>query len=725
MVVLALVFGIGAFYAATHVLVSRLKGMELEGATQAGQQTRAAMEYDTEQLRKLTRSYAEWNEAFKFAHGQDKAFMGRNFAPSFLQSIDVDLVWVLSPTGELLGSAATAGEDSDRLVPIARELTRRVLKILDNPAVARSVDATHRYVSANGALYNLGMARITRDDQSGDAGTLVFARRWDKVRMQSLSALVQRQVTVQPPLIGESPADPVHERSAEEFHVHVWLYQPDGQPAAVLNAEWKRDLVAAARRTTITAICVLVGGFLGLVLLVLLRLRRTEHEVIAHQGRLVAQARTDVLTGLHNRSILGDLRAAEPGATHGAVLYIDIDRFKMLNDSLGHAAGDTILRTVAKRLLAMVPHGDKVVRLGGDEFLVIAAGVASREDATQLARRIGEKFKEPIVVADTPVRVTLSIGAALCPADADTLEKAIRCADAALYHVKERGRNGYQLYDREMTRRQDESDSLRDALERAVREDRITVDYQPQYHTDTNELVGLEALARWDDPALGRVAPVHFIPLAEQTGLIDALGHRILRLVCSQLAQWRTRGLAVKPVCINLSARQFENPALVDDIRAVAREFDIEPQLLVFDIPESVLTNQSVLTTGALQQLRAQGYRIAIDDFGTGYSSLSHLRLKPVSTIKIDRSFIRDLLSEGGSNAVVNSILDIARHYGLNVVAEGVETQAQLDRLRELRCGAVQGFYLSKPVTAQECAALLPDPSRRGAAPASYLHRVK
>jgi diguanylate cyclase (GGDEF)-like protein len=726
MLVLAVLFGIGALYVSTHVLVSRIEALEHASALQASQQIQGAMEYDAEQLRKLTHSYADWDETDKFARGHTGSYMQSNYTPTSLRSIDVDFIWIVNLQGALLASAQTAPQGGNRVVAAPADLSRQILKVLENREPVLHADPRHRFVRIDGNLYSLGLARISNGQEIGDAGTLVFARQWSPDRLHGLASIVRRDISLQAPLTNESPDDPVHAVSATDYHVHAWLFAPDNQPAVVLNARWTRDLMIAARHTIVTVICVLVAGFLGLVLLLLLRLRNAEDEVIAHQGRLVAQARTDVLTGLHNRSMLGDLKASEPGANKAAVLYIDIDHFKMLNDTLGHAAGDAILRVVARRLVATVSGHDKVIRMGGDEFLIIAGGVANHAGLAQLARRVSEKFLDPIEVAENPVCVTLSIGAALCPADADTLEKTIRCADVALYHVKERGRNGYQLFDREMTRRQDESESLRDALERAVREDLIKVDYQPQYDTDSGALIGFEALARWDDPALGRVAPTHFIPLAEQSGLIDLLGQRVLRTVCGQLAEWRAGGLPVKPVCINLSAKQFENPGLADNIRNVTLEFDVEPQLLTFDITESVLMNRSALTGSTLQQLRALGFRIAIDDFGTGYSSLSYLRLMPVSAIKIDRSFIRDLLASGGSDALVHSIVDIARHFGMNVVAEGVESQAQLLRLRELRCGAVQGFFLNKPLSPQDCADLLrPGPPGREDSQGPLLRSVK
>ena len=451
LLVLALLFGVGAFVLSSKVLVARLGEVERQNAAQAAQQLQAAMEYEAEHLRVLASSYSEWVDAFEFAQGRNAGYMDTNFAPEYLRNIDVDLVWALDLDGRLLASAASGEQDSEHVIPVPDDLTRQVLQALGDPVAARDLQPDHRYVQVDGALYSLAAKRISMDDLTGDAGTLVFARRWDETRMAALTRLVRRGVTLLQPPAGESPEHLVHEDSSGELHVHSWLMQPDGSPAVLLSLDWQREHMDAARRTTIMVILGLVAGFLALAVLLVMRLRRTEAELLKHQGRLVAMARTDVLTGLHNRSILDELQATEPGANRAAVLYIDVDRFKGLNDSLGHAVGDEILRAVASRLQAAVAGTDLVVRLGGDEFLIIARDVAEPEVLAQLARRICHGFTDPLKVTGSAVYVTLSVGAARCPHDSRTLEGAIRLADIALYQVKERGRNGFHLYDGDQT----------------------------------------------------------------------------------------------------------------------------------------------------------------------------------------------------------------------------------------------------------------------------------
>jgi diguanylate cyclase (GGDEF)-like protein len=510
------------------------------------------------------------------------------------------------------------------------------------------------------------------------------------------------------------------------MHVNAWLLQPDGRPAAVVNIDWQRDLLVAARRATLATIVTLIAGFLALTALLALRLRRSEAAVLRHQRSLANQAGTDALTGLRNRSALDELTQSIAKAGSAAVLYIDVDRFKALNDAHGHAAGDDILREVAQRLQSTVTSRDHVVRLGGDEFLLVVLDVTARDSLARIAARVRELFSSPVQATGAVVQVNLSIGAALYPSDGSSLTEVIRSADLALYEAKDGGRDGYRIYDSELGRRKADADAMRDALERAIREDMVGVEYQPQHNAVTGELTGFEALARWQDATLGHVPPTRFIPLAEQHGMIDALGQQVIHAVCAQLHDWRSRGLAVRPVSINLSVRQFESGELLDFIRDTTRRFGVEPQLLTFEITESVFMAQTGPHVAVLHRLRALGFHIAIDDFGTGYSSLSYLRLLPVSTIKIDRSFIHDLDSSAAGGALVRSILDIAYHFGLRVVAEGVETQAQLARLRELQCETVQGFLFNRPLPASLCEPLLASPqSRRDSAITQPLRIVK
>jgi diguanylate cyclase (GGDEF)-like protein len=725
LVLVAALFGALVFVITSRVLLGNLQQLENESARQTSLQIGSAFAFDTEHLQRLATSYAEWEDTFAYVRGGASGYLDANYTPSLLESIDVDHVWILDSQGRLVGSASRQVTPAEEAVPVDAALLRDFSRYAGNQFQLRSATPERRFMNLSGRLYSIAARKITRDDLSGDAGTLVFARLWMQGRIDRIAELTRRKLSISPPLAGEGPDSVVLVEHGGEMHVHTWLLQPDGRPAAVVDIDWQRDLLVAARRATLITIVTLIAGFLLLTALLALRLRRSEDAVLRHQRSLANQAGTDALTGLRNRSALEEVsQAVKEGSA--AVLYIDVDRFKALNDSFGHAAGDEILREVAQRLQSTVAPRDQVVRLGGDEFLLVLMDVDSREALARIALRVRDQFVAPIKVAGSLVQVTLSIGAALYATDGNTLNEVIRCADLALYEAKEGGRNGHCVYDSELGRRKADADAMRDALARAIRDRGVTVEYQPQHSTHTGELTGFEALARWQDAALGQVPPSRFIALAEQHGMIDALGQQVIQSVCEQLHGWRSRGIPVRPVSINLSARQFDSGTLLDFIRDTTRSFGVEPQLLTFEITESVFMAQAGPQVDVLHRLRALGFHIAIDDFGTGYSSLSYLRLLPVSTIKIDRSFVHDLDGSEAGSALVRSILDIASHFGLRVVAEGVETHEQLLRLRELRCEAVQGYLLNRPMSASSCEQLLLIPAgRRDSATTQSLRIVK
>lgn len=726
LVLASLLFGLLVFGLASRVLLGNLQQLEDEAARQASLQVGSSFSYDTEHLQRLAATYAEWDDSYAFVRGENADYLDQNYSPTLLETIDVDHVWVLDSGGHLRGSASRQEAPADVAVPADASLTAGFMRYAGNQFEMRRAAPGRGFLNLSGQLYSIAAKKITRNDLSGDAGTLIFARRWSQGRIERIAELARRPLTIMPLVPGETPGQTVHAEADGAMHVHAWLLQPDGQPAAMIDIDWKRDLLLAARHATLATIIALIGGFLALTGLLALRLRRSEEAVLLHQNRLASQARTDALTGLRNRTALDDVAQSVAGSAGAAVLYIDVDRFKALNDSLGHAGGDDILRVVAQRLGGVVSPRDHVVRLGGDEFLVVVMDVKSRETLAQIARRVREQFQDHIQAGSSMVQVSLSVGACLYPGDANTLTEAIRCADLALYEAKAGGRNGYRIYDADLGRRKADLDGMRDALERALRANRISVEYQPQHNTTTGDLTGFEALARWHDPELGMVPPSRFIPLAEQYGLIDSLGEQVIESVCRQLHDWRSRGVPLRPVSVNLSVRQFDSGTLLELIQEKTRSFGVEPQLLVFEITESVFMDQTGVHANALHQLRSLGYHIAIDDFGTGYSSLSYLRLLPVSTIKIDRSFIHDLDGTEAGSALVRSIVDIAYHFGLNVVAEGVETHAQLVRLRELRCDTVQGYFLNRPMSARECEQLLvANPGRRDTATTQPLRIVK
>ncbi len=415
----------------------------------------------------------------------------------------------------------------------------------------------------------------------------------------------------------------------------------------------------------------------------------------------------DHLTDLPNRTLFVDLVQREIPQAHRhqqrfGILFIDLDRFKVVNDSMGHAAGDTVLVEVAKRLRHAVREVDVVGRQSGDEFLVLARDVTNWEALGEMADRILRSVEAPVPVGASFAHVSASIGIALYPDDAGDYEALLKSADIAMYQAKALGRARYSFFHSELNTRLQANLELEHDLSAAIATSQLVMHYQPQLDAQTGELVGVEALVRWQHPKHGLLYPGAFIGLAEECGKIAEMGVWTLRESCRQMAQWKARGLNVGVMAVNVSALEFRDHRLLDSVQAALAESGIDPQDLEVEITESVLMQETDTSQRIIERLRALGVGIAIDDFGTGYSSLAYLkRLKP-NQLKIDRSFVSDTATDSDSRAIVRGVVGLATALGLNVVAEGVETQEQLQFLRESGCHTLQGYYLGRPVTVEQ-----------------------
>ena len=422
-------------------------------------------------------------------------------------------------------------------------------------------------------------------------------------------------------------------------------------------------------------------------------------------------AHADALTGLPNRHSLHQtlpaLLAAEGSRGRLAVMYFDVDNFKDINDSHGHGFGDRILTALAERLRDSVRPQDMVVRMGGDEFVIIARDVVDHQSIEHLAQSILAHLEQPIMADSVAAQVRASIGIGVFPEDGADAEELMKNADIALYQAKARGRSCYQFFTADMNESFRERIFLERDLRSALRTEQIFVEYQPLVDLQGDRPPELEALLRWHHPERGLVPPAKFIPIAEHCGLMNELGEEVLRLVCRQLRSWLDDLVPVVPVAINVSPRQFDSGGLAKLVAGIAGEYQIDPTLLHIEITESALMvhSQNVLST--LRSLRAMGIKISVDDFGTGYSSLSYLKHLPIDCLKIDRSFINDMSNDRRDVALVRGIIGIAASLSMRVVAEGVETRQQALQLRELNCHAAQGYYFHRPMSADKCRALL------------------
>jgi diguanylate cyclase (GGDEF)-like protein/PAS domain S-box-containing protein len=381
-----------------------------------------------------------------------------------------------------------------------------------------------------------------------------------------------------------------------------------------------------------------------------------------------------------------------------ALCYIDLDRFKTANDTLGHGAGDELLKIVGARLSQCLREGDIVARLGGDEFAVVVTDVQRSEDAAIVAEKIIDAIRQPLTVGGHELYVTASVGISLFPADSADMNELVKNADIALYHAKEQGKNTYRFYSKEINALTVEHLKLESDLRKAVERDELFLVYQPQIDLTSNRIHGVEALLRWQHPSLGLISPAKFIPLAEETGLIVPIGDWVLQTACRQLQRWDQAGLPPLSMSVNLSTLQFRRKGLVSFISQTLNQAAIDPGRLELEITESTLMGNPDEAGMILRVIAELGVRVSIDDFGTGYSSLSYLRRFPVDVLKIDQSFVREISSSLDDRAIAQAVIALARSMELMVVAEGVETEDQLSILKALDCDRVQGYLLSRPL---------------------------
>ena len=431
-----------------------------------------------------------------------------------------------------------------------------------------------------------------------------------------------------------------------------------------------------------------------------------------HEAELEYQANHDSLTGLPNRSLLRDrieqaIAKAQRDAMRVAVVFVDLDHFKLINDSLGHHIGDRLLLEVADRLMACVRSHDTVARQGGDEFVLVLTEQHDADETLAIVKRLLEVISQPWVNDGQEYGLGCSIGISCYPQDGDDPDALLRCADIAMYKAKTSGRSTYHVYTPELNQAVSERLELENSLRHALERDEFRVYYQPRVDVASGRIIGAEALIRWDCPGKGLIPPDRFISIAEETGLIIPIGQWILQEACRQNRAWQRAGLPSISVSVNLSPIQFRHAGLVQSVADALQQAELDPAWLELELTESFVMHDAERINVAMQALKALGVDIAVDDFGTGYSSLSYLKRFPVDRLKVDKSFVRDIDNDPDDAAIVRAIITLGHALGLKVVAEGVETHAHLAFLQQHGCDELQGYYFSRPVPAAEMEALL------------------
>ncbi|MBI4808083.1 MAG: EAL domain-containing protein [Nitrosomonadales bacterium] len=414
----------------------------------------------------------------------------------------------------------------------------------------------------------------------------------------------------------------------------------------------------------------------------------------------------DVLTGLPNRTLLHDRIKQHVAAAHRdkqrfALMFIDLDRFKYVNDSMGHAVGDQLLQAVATRLQENVREGDTVSRIGGDEFVILLRETDT-DGAAHVAQSLLDMLHQPYEIDGMRIPIHASIGISIYPDNGLDIGTLIKHADVAMYRAKEDGRNSFRFFTTEMDSRINQLFSMEKDLRLALERNEFHLCFQPQMDIASGRLCGAEVLIRWNHPEKGAISPAEFIPVAEETGLIIAIGDWVLHTTCKKIAAWRRQGMLPLPIAINLSLRQLLQPDFAQQVATVLEKYDVPPNELELEVTESIMLNDAQVALNFLDKMRDLGVRLSIDDFGTGYSSLSYLKKMPIHKLKIDKSFVSDIQTDPNDEAIVRSIIALGHQFKLSVIAEGIERQEQMDYLKTLGCDEMQGYFYARPLTEED-----------------------
>ena len=729
---------------AARGLMGSFGQVERSATRQKTEQVYRAFEADLRQLFISDRDYAEWDAAEEYIQTRDPAFIEGNFSVETLTSMHVDLVWIIDRDGKDIYSTLVDRRSKTAVTPAPRAMLEQFRRFQTKERTLRERSPAERTVQTSHGLAAVSAVEISRSDYSDPTGAIMlFARFIEQADIQRVQETSQLPVVMVPLAASRGrkatlPADvsawaakaktPTYVRTIDGEHItgYALIRDIDLRPVAVFATSGPREISALGSRTTWYLLSSVVALFLafgataaGLVLR-LLKMQKREFEHRQHaaeqkrlnEHNLAKQAQQDALTGLPNRLYLHArlprlLQKMAGSDRLLAVVYLDVDNFKNVNDSRGHNCGDQLLQVVGRRLRAAVSTHDVVARMGGDEFVIVASLMPDLETIDRFAERLQAAVCADMVIEKQTVNVSASMGLAVYPRDGADMETLFKHADIALFQAKEAGRSCHRFFAADMNARLSDYVALEQALRHAIGTSQIYMEYQPIVDLQDGRVVSLEALMRWRHPQMGMIPPTRFVPVAEKSGLIMDIGQIALREVLAQQRAWLDAEVPVVPVAVNVSPMQLERLDFAALVSRMAADAGVDPKWVRFEITESAMMKEPEKLVGTLQTLRNGGSQVLIDDFGTGYSSLSYLDRLPVDILKIDRAFVRDMVREGGHSPIVDAVIDMARRLKLRTVAEGVETVEQAMLLRERGCDYAQGFFYSKPVSAQHCRSLL------------------
>jgi diguanylate cyclase (GGDEF)-like protein len=718
---------VGALYATSHIiLLGSYQRLEEDRTRRNVERARDALAGTLDNIDNVTNDYGAWDDSCVFIEDGNQDFIQTNLPGSTFTNLKVDLIAFIHRSGRVVFLAG-----HDRHSGEAREVPDAFRRQLPDLLRRLTPEGTLKglLVLPDGPLLFAARPILTSERQGPPRGTALMGRYLDTEEIRRLADLTHLSLAFHPYADPRLPADlraaqkliaeagPIRVRTLDELTIAGYALLADafGRPALLLRVDLPREIYQqgqAAIRYFLLWLVAIGLGFGGFAHWLAGKLFLSRHREEQSTQRLTYLTTHHPGTGLPNRDLLLDrlrqaLYLAGRNELQVALLQLDLDHFKVVNDSLGHAAGDRLLGAVAGRLGECCRAEDTVAHLGGDEFAVMVPDLTRTQDAAVVARKLHDALQPPFTIEGRELFVTASIGITLFPEDGGDAEGLLRNADTALHQAKAQGRNTYQFFAAEMNTRTLARLSLETDLRRALERQEFLLHYQPQVDARSGELLGMEALVRWQHPERGLVPPLDFIPLAEETGLILPLGEWVLRTACTQNRAWQEQGLPPLRVSVNLSGRQLKQADLAGTVGRVLAETKLAPACLELELTESILMESVEATLDILDVIRAMGISLAMDDFGTGFSSLSYLKRFPIDRLKIDYSFVRDLTRNPSDAALVRTIIAMGHNLGLKVIAEGVETEEQLVFLREHGCNEVQGYYFSRPVPAEAFTELL------------------